>query len=162
MAWAGWNKEQIFWQVAVEDIQAAADLFLPLYQESRGGDGYVSLEVNPLLAERTHETVEQAIALWKRVDRPNLMIKIPATRQGLKAIRVAIAAGINVNVTLIFSRQRYAEVMNAYMSGLEDRLNQHKSVDQIHSVASFFVSRVDTKVDLYLEEKDNRVIKRRR
>jgi len=75
MAWAGWSEEQIFWQVAVEDIQAAADLFLPLYQESRGGDGYVSLEVNPLLAERTHETVEQAIALWKRVDRPNLMIK---------------------------------------------------------------------------------------
>ena len=147
MAWAGWSEEQIFWQVAVEDIQAAADLFLPLYQESRGGDGYVSLEVNPLLAERTHETVEQAIALWKRVDRPNLMIKIPATREGVPAIREAIAAGLNINVTLIFSLERYLEVIDAYLTGLEDRVSLGKPIDSIASVASFFVSRVDTKVD---------------
>jgi len=102
MAWAGLSSPEIFWNLAVEDVQLAADLFLPVFQSTNGMDGYVSLEVDPRLANDARKTVTEALKLWRRVDRPNLMIKIPATRQGLKAIRVAIAAGINVNVTLIF------------------------------------------------------------
>ena len=102
MAWAGWSAEEIFWQLAVEDIQAAADLFKPLYDSTHGGDGYVSLEVNPYLANDTEKTVSEARRLWTLVDRPNLMVKIPATQAGIPAIQQAIAAGINVNVTLIF------------------------------------------------------------
>jgi len=152
MAWAGWNAEQIFNQLAIEDIQAAADLFRPLYEESNASDGYVSLEVNPLLANDTDGTITEAQRLWSLVNRPNLMIKIPATAAGIPAIRKTIAAGINVNVTLIFSLVRYAEVIDAYLSGLEDRLAQGLPVDRIASVASFFVSRVDTKVDQRLNE----------
>ncbi len=127
LAWSGWTPEQIFWQLAFEDIRAAADLFLPLYHASDGADGYVSLEVSPYLAYDTQATLEQAEYLWQTVARPNLMIKIPATKEGLPAIRQSIAAGINVNVTLIFSIERYKEVMDAYLSGLEDRLNKPPS-----------------------------------
>ena len=151
LAWAGWNAEQIFWQLAYEDIRAACDLFLPLYKETDGGDGYVSLEVSPYLANETEATLEQAKHLWQTVDRPNLMIKIPATKAGLPAIRGAIAAGINVNVTLIFSIERYHQVMDAYHSGLEDLLAS-KNPRRGASVASFFVSRLDTKVDAMLPE----------
>jgi transaldolase/glucose-6-phosphate isomerase len=150
LAWSGWDAEKIFWQLAVEDIQAAADLFLPLYEETEGGDGYVSLEVNPFLANDTEATAAQAQGLWARVARPNLMVKIPATKAGIPAIRKAIAAGVNVNVTLIFSLARYAEVMDAYLGGLEDRLAAGHPIDHIASVASFFVSRVDTKIDARL------------
>jgi transaldolase len=153
LARSGRNAEEIFYQLAVEDIQAAADLFLPLYQQSEGGDGYVSLEVSPYLAEDTAETLVEAKRLWQRVERPNLMIKIPATKAGLPAITEAIAAGINVNVTLIFARQRYAEVMDAYLKGLELRAAAGLPVNTIASVASFFVSRLDTKVDARLQEK---------
>jgi len=152
LAWAGWNAESIFWQLAEEDIQAACDLFTPLYEESKGGDGYVSLEVNPFLANDTDGTVKQAKALWKRVNRSNLMIKIPATKAGIPAVRQAIAAGLNINVTLIFSIERYQEVMDAYLSGLEDRVAANQPIEGIASVASFFVSRVDTKVDGLLPE----------
>ena len=155
LAWAGWDAEQIFWQLAVEDIQQACDLFLPLYQETDGGDGYVSIEVSPYLAKETEKTAEQAKELWARVNRPNLMIKIPATLAGIPAIRQTIAAGINVNVTLIFSLARYADVMEAYLSGLEDRLASGAPIDLIASVASFFISRVDTKIDSQLPEKSN-------
>jgi len=151
MAWSGWNTEDIFWQLAVEDVRAAADLFKPLYEESTGGDGYVSLEVSPKLAHDTVKTFRDAQHLWSWVDRPNLMIKIPATAEGLPAIRKAIAAGLNVNVTLIFSLERYAEVMDAFMRGLEDRLKAGKPISGIASVASFFVSRVDSKVDSKLK-----------
>jgi transaldolase/glucose-6-phosphate isomerase len=147
MAWAGWNAEQIFWQLAIEDIRAACDLFLPLYRQTDGGDGYVSLEVNPRLAHDTETTVSEARRLWAAVDRPNLMIKIPATLEGLPAIRQVIAAGINVNVTLIFSITRYQLVMEAYLSGLEDRLAAGGKIASIASVASFFISRIDTKAD---------------
>jgi len=156
LAWSGWDAEKIFWQLAVEDIQEACDLFRPLYDETRGGDGYVSLEVSPYLANETEATAKQAKELWDRVNRPNLMVKIPATKAGIPAIRQAIAAGINVNVTLIFSLERYAEVMDAYLSGLEDRAaafpsptggGQGGGINMIASVASFFVSRVDTKID---------------
>jgi transaldolase / glucose-6-phosphate isomerase len=150
LAWAGWSAEDIFWQLAVEDIVAACDLFRPLYEETDGTDGYVSLEVSPLLANNTAGTVKQAALLWERVNRPNLMIKIPATKAGLPAIRQTIAAGINVNVTLIFSLERYAEVMEAYMNGLEDRLLAGGDIERIHSVASFFISRVDSKIDAKL------------
>jgi len=152
MAWSGWTSEQIFWQLAVEDIHEAAELFQPLYRESKGQDGYVSLEVNPLLANNTKETIEQAQILWNRVDMPNLMIKIPATKAGLPAIRACIAAGLNINVTLIFSLERYLEVIDAFMAGLEDRVLAGKPVDSIASVASFFVSRIDTKVDSRLDD----------
>src|SRR5215203_5466516 len=152
LAWAGWDAEKIFWQLAVEDIRAACDEFAPLYEESNGGDGYVSLEVSPYIANDTEKTVAQAEQLWVRVARPNLMIKIPATPEGVPAIRKAIAAGLNINVTLIFSLARYAEVMNAYLSGLEDRATAAHPIDHIASVASFFVSRVDTKIDPKLSD----------
>lgn len=147
LAWAGWDAEKIFWQLAIEDIREACDAFTPLYEETNGGDGYVSLEVSPFLANDTDKTVAQAEQLWVRVARPNLMVKIPATQAGIPAIRKAIAAGLNINVTLIFSLARYAEVMNAYLSGLEDRAAAGHSIDHIASVASFFVSRVDSKID---------------
>ena len=150
LAWAGWNAEDIFWQLAIEDIQRACDLFLPLYNETRGSDGYVSIEVSPYLAHETEKTITQAKVLWARVNRSNLMIKIPATPEGIPAVRKTIASGINVNVTLIFSLVRYDEVMDAYLSGLEDRLAEGESVDHIASVASFFISRVDSKVDALL------------
>jgi transaldolase len=144
---AGRSATDAFWQLAVADIRAAADLFRPLYDETHGGDGYVSLEVNPTLAADTAATLAEARTLWRRVDRPNLMVKIPATRAGIPAITAAIADGINVNVTLIFARERYAEVMDAYLAGLEQRAAAGQPLDGIASVASFFVSRVDTLVD---------------
>jgi transaldolase/glucose-6-phosphate isomerase len=152
LAWAGWDAEKIFWQLAIEDIRAACDAFAPLYEETNGGDGYVSLEVSPYIAHDTEATVAQAEQLWARVKRPNLMVKIPATREGIPAIRRAIAAGVNINVTLIFSLTRYAEVMDAYLSGLEDRAAAGRPIDHIASVASFFVSRVDSKIDPKLPE----------
>lgn len=146
------SREEIYENLAVADIQNAADLFLPLYQETNGLDGYVSLEVSPYLAHDTERTIEDAKRLWKMVDRPNLMVKIPATREGLPAITDVIAAGINVNVTLIFSIDRYREVMNAYLSGLEGRLGNGGNISDIASVASFFISRIDSKVDDRLSE----------
>lgn len=148
---SGQDAPAIFWELAIEDIRAATDLFRPLYEATNGGDGYVSLEVNPDLAHDTAATLNEAQTLWRRVDRPNLMVKIPATEAGIPAIRAAIAAGINVNVTLIFSRERYQAVMDAYLTGLEDRVAAGKPIDHIASVASFFVSRVDTNVDKKLQ-----------
>lgn len=147
LAWAGRSAEEIFWQLAIEDIQQACDLFRPLYDGTKGGDGFVSLEVSPLLANDTDGTIKQAQELWDRVNRPNLMVKIPATREGIPAIRASIAAGININVTLIFALDRYAAVMDAYLAGLEDRVSQNLPVQHVASVASFFVSRVDSKID---------------
>jgi transaldolase len=152
LARQGWQTEQIFWQLAVEDIRAATDLFRPVYEDSNAEDGYVSLEVSPLLANDTEQTIAEARRLWDWVNRPNLMIKIPATRAGLTAIRTSIAAGININVTLIFSLTRYAEVIEAYLAGLEDRKAAGLPIDRIASVASFFVSRIDSKVDGYLQQ----------
>jgi transaldolase len=152
LAKAGKNAEETFWQLAVEDIQAAADLFRSLYEETGGGDGYVSLEVDPYLAHDTAGTIAAAKQLWQRVARPNLLIKIPSTVAGLPAITEAIAEGINVNVTLIFALDRYLTVMDAYLTGLERRVAAGLPVDRIVSVASFFVSRVDTKVDGRLME----------
>jgi len=150
LAWAGWDAEKIFWELAVEDVREAADLFAPLYESSGGEDGYVSIEVSPLLANDSEGTLAQAQQLWARVARPNIMVKIPATQAGIPAIRRATAAGLNINITLIFSRVRYRDVIDAFMSGLEDRLAEGHSIERIASVASFFVSRVDVKVDMLL------------
>lgn len=152
MAWAGKTAEEIFWQLAVEDITTATGYFETVFDSTNGKDGYVSLEVSPLLANDTDATLADAIQLWQRVGKPNLMIKIPATPEGIPAIRKAIAEGINVNVTLIFSIDRYAEVIEAYLSGLEDRMQAGKEINRIASVASFFVSRMDTKIDGLLEK----------
>lgn len=149
---SGMTDEEIFFTLAVDDIRAAADLFLPHYRRTGGRDGFVSLEVSPYLANDTAATLAQAKELWQRVDRPNLMVKIPATKAGLPAITQAIASGINVNVTLIFSLVRYSEVMDAYLKGLEQRVMAGLPIDTIASVASFFVSRVDTKIDPRLQK----------
>jgi transaldolase len=142
---------EIFESLAVTDVQAACDAFAPLYQHTRGRDGFVSLEVSPRLARDTEGTVQEASRLWNAVGRPNAMIKIPGTRAGLGAIRESIAAGINVNVTLLFSIQRYSEVIDAFLEGLERRIEQRMDVTSIASVASFFVSRVDGKIDPLLD-----------
>ncbi len=148
----GLSREDVYEQLAVRDIQQAADMFLPLYEETKGGDGYVSLEVSPHLAHETNKTILDAKKLWKMVDRPNLMIKIPATLEGLPAITEVISEGINVNVTLIFSITRYKAVMEAYLAGLEKRVLEGKEIGGIASVASFFISRIDAKVDKLIEE----------
>jgi transaldolase len=146
----GLDANAIFDQLAIQDIQAATDLFLPLYEATQAGDGYVSIEVHPDYARDTEKTISEAARLWEAVARPNLMVKIPATKEGLPAIRQSIAAGININITLIFSQKRYVEVMEAYIAGLEDRLKIGESIDNIASVASFFVSRIDSKIDKLL------------
>jgi transaldolase/glucose-6-phosphate isomerase len=151
MALAGYTDKQILEQLMIEDIERVADLLRPLFDRTHSGDGFVSLEVRPDLAYDTEKTIAEAQRLWNIVNRPNVMIKIPASEPGLPAIRQSIAAGININITLIFSIDRYKEVMEAYLSGLEDRVKAGKPVDHINSVASFFVSRIDTKVDKYLE-----------
>lgn len=151
MSWAGYTDKTILEQLMIEDIERVADLMRPLFDKTHGGDGFASLEVRPDLAYDTDKTIAEAQRLWNIVHRPNVMIKIPATQPGLTAIRKSIAAGININITLIFSIERYKEVMEAYLSGLEDRLKAGEPIDHIHSVASFFVSRIDTKVDKYLD-----------
>jgi transaldolase len=138
---------EIFESLAVADVKAACDAFLPLYQSTGGRDGFVSLEVSPTLAHDSDGTVREAARLWQALDRPNAMIKIPGTRAGLSAITHSIGAGINVNVTLLFSLERYAEVIEAYMEGLDRRLDRKLPLSSIASVASFFVSRVDAKSD---------------
>lgn len=148
---AGCTIDECYWGLVLADITDALGVFAPLYTESAGGDGFVSVEVDPHLADDTVGTTTAARDLWSRVGRANLMVKIPATRAGLPAIRAAIAAGINVNVTLIFGLERYRDVMEAYVSGLEDRLAAGGDVAGVASVASFFVSRVDTEIDARLE-----------
>lgn len=143
----------IFFSLAVKDIQRAADLFKDVYDKSNGEDGFVSLEVSPYLAYHTEGTIKQARELWKAVDRRNVMIKIPATKEGLPAIRKCISEGININITLLFGLPRYKEVADAYMSGLEDRVKNNQSISQISSVASFFLSRIDVLIDPILESK---------
>jgi transaldolase len=138
--------------LTIEDLRRAADLFRKLYDQTSGGDGFVSMEVSPHLAYDTAGTITEAKRLWARLDRPNAMIKIPGTEAGLPAIRDTIAAGINVNVTLLFAPERYRAVALAYFEGLEARLAAGKPIDKIASVASFFLSRVDTLVDKQLDD----------
>jgi len=138
--------------ITTYDIRWACDVLRPIYDESDGVDGRVSLEVDPRLARETEKTIAEAKQLWWLVDRPNLFIKIPATAEGLPAITATLAEGISVNVTLIFSLQRYADVIDAYMSGLEQAAANGHNISKIASVASFFVSRVDTEVDKRLDK----------
>jgi len=152
MAQAGWTAGSVLDNLILDDIRAAADLFRPLYESSGAGDGFVSLEVHPTLADDTESTIVEVRRLWGALNRPNVMIKIPATAAGVPAVRRAIADGINVNITLIFSLHRYAEVIEAYLSGLEERLDRGASLDHVASVASFFVSRVDSAVDSVLDQ----------
>ncbi|HEX5897361.1 MAG TPA: transaldolase [Thermoleophilaceae bacterium] len=141
------NAQELFFALALEDIRRAADLLRPAYDESDGRDGFVSFECTPDLAYDTDATIAQAIELWERIDRPNVMIKVPATEAGIPAIEELIARGINVNITLLFSLARYEQVIDAYVAGLAQRLEAGERVDVISSVASFFVSRVDAKAD---------------
>ena len=147
------DNEELFFKVAVKDIQNATALFEGIYDESKAEDGYVSLEVSPFLALKTAETAAQAEKLWKAVDRKNVMIKIPGTQPGLQAIRESIGKGININVTLLFGLPRYEEVALAYIAGLEDHLAAGHKIAHISSVASFFLSRIDVLVDPLLDEK---------
>ncbi|MTA74738.1 MAG: transaldolase, partial [Actinobacteria bacterium] len=148
---SGFNVEDSYWELVLQDIDSALGLLRPLFDQSNGADGFVSLEVNPLLARDTKGTEDQARSLWDRVDQPNLLVKIPATKEGLPAISQMISEGRSINVTLIFSLDRYAEVMEAYISGLETALaNGTKNLSHISSVGSFFISRVDTEVDARL------------
>ncbi len=137
--------------LALEDIRAAADLFRGVYDAANGADGFVSLEVSPELAHDTDATLEEARRLWKALDRPNVMIKVPGTDEGLPAIEALIADGINVNVTLLFSLAGYEKVMEAYLRGLERRAEAGGSLERVASVASFFISRVDSAIDAKLE-----------
>jgi transaldolase len=147
LAVGGAGAAEIVESLMVSDVQAACDVFRPVYDTHGNGDGTVSLEVAPTLANDTAATIAEAERLWQRVDRPNVMIKVPGTKAGLPAITHLLAAGINVNVTLLFSVERYAEVVEAFLTGLEQRLAAGHPIDGVHSVASFFVSRVDGQTD---------------
>jgi transaldolase / glucose-6-phosphate isomerase len=144
---------EIFEQIAVEDIQRATDVLRPVFDATKGADGFVSIEVSPYLAKDTAGTIAEAKQLWQAIDRDNLMIKVPATPEGLPAIRDLIASGINVNITLLFAQQAYECVVEAYLSGLEARAAKGGDIAHLASVASFFVSRIDTAVDKLLDEK---------
>lgn len=152
VAIVGSDANQLYEQLAIEDLQHAADLLRPQYEASQGQDGFVSFEVSPLLAYDTEATVSEARRLWSALDRANSLIKVPATRAGIAAIPVLIAEGININATLLFSLQRYKEVAEAYMTGLERRAERGDSLSNVISVASFFLSRIDTLVDSKLDD----------
>jgi transaldolase/glucose-6-phosphate isomerase len=146
------KESEIYQTLTVDDIREAADCFHSVYERTAGGDGFVSLEVSPHLARDTEGTIAEARRLWAAVDRPNLMIKVPGTREGLPAIRRLIGEGINVNITLLFGLPRYREVAEAYIGGLEDRAAQGGALDRLASVASFFLSRIDVLLDPELEK----------
>ena len=150
-AQAGNPVPQIFERLAVEDVRSAADVFRPVYDETRGDDGFVSIEVGPRLAHDTEGTIAEARRLWTECDRANVMVKIPGTAEGVPAIRRCLSEGININITLLFSVARHREVMEAYLAAMEERIRAGSSVAKIRSVASFFVSRVDTNADKKLD-----------
>jgi transaldolase len=152
LARAGRRINDIYETLALEDVRAAADLFRATYDRAGGGDGFVSLEVSPHLADDTKGTVAEGLRLWQAFDRPNAMIKVPGTQAGLPAITELIAAGVNLNVTLLFSVERYRAVVEAYLKGLEQRVAAGKPIDRIASVASFFLSRIDTLIDPKLDK----------
>ncbi|GBF15202.1 transaldolase [Rhodococcus sp. Br-6] len=152
LAARGADVEDTIRTVTTDDVRAACDVLVPQFEASNGKDGRVSIEVDPRLAHDADKTVAQAVELWKIVDRPNLFIKIPATEAGLPAITKVIGEGISVNVTLIFSVERYRKVMDAYLTGLEAAVTAGHDLSEIHSVASFFVSRVDTEIDKRLDK----------
>ena len=146
----GASAMQLFEMVESSDVRDACDLFMPVYEATNGADGYVSIEVSPGSANNSKETVAEAERLWAMVDRPNVMIKVPGTADGAVAVRTLTGAGLNVNITLLFAIEAHRRVIDAYLAGLEDRVLAGKPIDRIASVASFFVSRVDTEVDKQL------------
>ncbi len=148
----GRSIQEIYETLVVDDVQHISDLLIQIYEETGGRDGYVSLEVSPHLAYDTKGTIAEAKHLWSRVARPNLMIKVPGTNAGLPAIRYLISEGINVNVTLLFSVNRYRDVAQAWMTGLDDRLAKGANINKIASVASFFLSRIDMLIDSKLDQ----------
>ena len=152
LAGTGASADEMIFAVAIDDVRAAADILRPVFDATGGVDGRVSIEVSPDLAHDTEGTIAQALTLWNKIDRPNILIKIPATDAGLPAITATLARGISVNVTLIFGLERYAEVIDAYFDGLESARTSGIDLAGIHSVASFFVSRVDSEVDRLLHE----------
>lgn len=144
---AGLDEYEIVRKLTTSDVRSACDLFHPIFLRSRGKDGRVSIEVDPELARDTRNTIDQGLSLWNEISRENLLVKVPATREGLEAITELTDRGVSVNVTLIFTPKRYEEVLDAYFAGLEKRASRGEALDSIHSVASFFVSRIDTEID---------------
>jgi transaldolase len=151
LAGEGRDTFRIFEGLAVADVSGAADVFRPVFDRTKGGDGYVSIEVGPHLALDTEGTIREARGLWKACARPNVMVKIPGTKEGVPAIRQCVEEGININITLLFSVDRYREVMEAYIAAMEARVSAGKPVESVRSVASFFVSRVDTMANKKLD-----------
>src|SRR5919199_3616515 len=149
---SGLTAWDLFELIETDDVRTACDLFRPVFDRTHGGDGFVSIEVSPGAANNAEATVAEAHRLWDMVGRPNVLIKVPGTKQGAIAVRRLIADGINVNITLLFSREAYRAIIDAYMSGLEDRLAAGKPIDHLASVASFFVSRVDTEADKRIDK----------
>jgi transaldolase len=141
------NAKQLYEKIAIRDVQDACDIFRPVYDESKHRDGYVSLEVSPYLANDTNATIEEARRLWKTVNRPNLMVKVPATPAGIPAIRQLLEEGLNINITLLFAQSAYEKVAEAFIAALEARAAKNQPINHIASVASFFVSRIDTLID---------------
>ncbi|MEY4105109.1 MAG: hypothetical protein RLZZ478_472, partial [Actinomycetota bacterium] len=155
LAQEGLSAVEIIEELTTDDVRRACDLFEKLFHSSGGADGRVSIEVDPGLARDTEGTIREGLALSQKVSRPNLLVKVPATKEGLPAITQLTESGVSINVTLIFSISRYREVIDAYMQGLERRLATGEEISSIHSVASFFVSRVDTEVDAQLTRLDH-------
>ncbi|MDQ8205047.1 transaldolase [Pelagicoccus sp. SDUM812003] len=153
LATSGKSDVEIYESLMIEDVRNGCDALMPVYEETRGGDGFVSIEVDPRLARQSEATLAAACSLWERVDRPNVMIKIPGTEEGLDAIEEALFRGINVNITLLFSNERYRRVVARYLWAMERRLKHGLPVDGIASVASFFLSRIDSLVDELLEQR---------
>jgi transaldolase len=147
------DPKAVYEKIAIRDVQDAAEIFRPVYQETKRRDGYVSLEVSPLLANDTQGTLEEARRLWKAVGRENVMIKVPGTKEGIPAIRQLLEDGININITLLFAQPVYEQVADAYFEALEGRVKKGQDVSHIASVASFFVSRIDTLIDGLIENK---------
>ena len=153
------SADDLFEELAISDIQRAADVLFPVYKKTDGIDGFVSIEVSPILASNTEGTINAARRLNKKVNRPNIMIKIPATQEGLPAIKQMISEGVCINVTLIFSQQVYEQVVEAYIAGLEERSKKNGRLNNVLSVASFFISRIDTSVDKELDKAGNTTLK---
>ncbi len=153
----GTSAEEIVTRLTTDDVRNACDLFLPIYENSSGVDGRVSIEVDPRSAHDTNATISEGLHLWKLVDRPNLMIKVPATLEGLPAVTALIAAGVSVNVTLIFSAARYSLVADAFMAGLESRVCAQADISRVTSVASVFVSRIDSAIDTLLKKQGSEI-----
>ena len=147
------NATQLYEKIAVRDVQDAADIFRPVYDETRKRDGYVSLEVSPALALEADKTLEEARRLWKMVNRPNVMIKVPGTKECIPVIRKLLEEGININITLLFAQSTYEQVAEVFIAALEARAAKNQDIAHIASVASFFVSRIDTLADSLIDEK---------